>query len=209
MLTEKTFDVIGLRDEAIDTDAMTPGEGRAYERERDVSTLKFKQGMKPTRFRMRRLLKTEKVMYERIHNESDKCLFAFKCGFVEAFDAWDSRGRIDRHTPTDPKSGLTESEMFSEDGPFDIVDMQDVGMVVAARSFLARGSKPRYVLPPLLREHWEARPFLSAAQSVAQRSSSKDNETAASTGHTEASSGAPSASPTDVHATAETSRPVG
>ena len=208
LLTARPIEAICVLDPAIDTASMTAPELRAYERERDTATLKFTPGKQPTRFMLRPLTKSQQIEIVNL-SASDAVTYirAFRYAVVSVSGVPGEGGRHDTFTPSDTKNGISPDEL--DVGPFTVPQMIDIGSVAWARSFLVPGNAPRFVLHPSLREHWEARPCLSAEQSAARQNKSKDNEMQASTAHAEASNAARSGSPTDAHATAETSPSAG
>lgn len=196
----KPFPVIAAVDPAIETEAMTETEMLAYIHERDVSTLKIKQGMKAAAFMLREIThEHQQEILETCTTDSARFVKAFRFAVIEARLA-----NGDKMAPINEKQGFTADEAKA----FRMSTIVDIGSVAWARSFLGPEIARRFAPQPLLLAHLAALPYRSAEPSAADPSKSKGSDTPASAGHAELESGDSSASPTVAPATAETSHPA-
>lgn len=201
--TKTTMTVVCAVDPAIDTEAMTAAEAWAYVRDRKVETLRFKPGMKPTRFVIRHLTRSQRDdVMSTCATDAARNVRAFRYALVEAIDAYDADGGTFRFAPSDTVGGVSLDELDAE--VFSSAEIQDIGGVAWARSFLGRRITPVYRLPPLLLEHWAGLPCRSVVPSDAATNSSADSATPDSQDHAGPKTGARSEKPTDAPAMATT-----
>jgi hypothetical protein len=125
----QTYEVVRLHDPAIEWgDPLDPSEAKRaakYREERDVTTLRFVDGKKPTMFRFRRLSRSDLRMIESRFSQTEKHELAFSRGVVEVLF---SDGVIRRPAGTSWKDD--ELDLF------DWLDIEDIGGVVLTRSIV-------------------------------------------------------------------------
>lgn len=157
-------DAIRLYDSAIDWDACREAgydEGKFIE-ERDSSRLLFKPGSEPTKFRFRRLKRSQMNWVARGLTDVEQRERAFAAGVVEVRGPaapggdWRPRG-IDKPRFT----AMSDDDLDS----FEWVDIQDIGSVVLTASQLPFGSALRCPVLQSSVSAWVAARPRSAAQS--------------------------------------------
>lgn len=163
-----TIDIVLLRDPAIDWDAVRESgydEG-AYAEERDTSKLVCKPGEELTRFRYRRLKRSQLNWVTRGLTEVEQRERAFSAGVVEVRGPlqppvdgggeWRPRG-VDKPA----FKAMTEADL----NLFEWVDIQDIGLVVLTASMLPFGSALRCQMLQSSVSAWLAARPRPAAQS--------------------------------------------
>jgi len=137
-----TFPVVRIFDAAIDHAA---SDLAAYAHERDVSKLAFLEGQTPTIFYVRTLTLSERREVRNKATDGDRYEAAFARGLVRVASLQYPDGGVRdwvRNDGAKPKPlGDAALEYFSE------ADVQEIGLVVLARSFLPRGSAVSLPLP--------------------------------------------------------------
>lgn len=139
----RPFDVVCIYDPAIDSEL---SEVLEYGRERDISKLKFRDGMKPVKFTVERM--NRRVMLRYIcaaETDNERYLRAFACGVSRVTglpDAPDWRAENFVEGVAGRFRLITDEELER----FEVADILEIGAVAYWRSFLRQGSAVTYPL---------------------------------------------------------------
>lgn len=136
------------------------GAWQKYLHERDFDTLIFREGEKPTVFHCRPLTLVEVRQVRNKSSEGDMNEAAFVRGVMKVEN-------LEGATYLRPQSN-TGNELIIPDSDlekhFDEAMIQEIGSVIARRSFLAKSSVLTYPLPAISRVALEASLYRLAAQ---------------------------------------------
>ena len=171
-----TFKVILASDPAID---VTASDMSKYVGERDVSALVFDDGAYPVVYHCRPLTLRERREVRNKASDGDRYEAAFVRGLVTVENVIRPDGRrVDFSTDMlSDKSGKSKPIPDSAlESYFDEVAIQEVGMVIWFRSFLAQSSRAYYPLPDISRHALTASLYHRAARMSATAPSETNSE---------------------------------
>ncbi len=140
------FKVVRLYDPAIDIEGCNIND---YVTSRDVSTLRYLEGARPAVYHCRPLTRAEIREVRNKASDADRYEAAFVRGLIKVEQLYREDGSRSDWARDEDKSGKARpihdsviEALFAES------DVQEIGAVILARSFLANGSQAFY---PLLR----------------------------------------------------------
>jgi hypothetical protein len=167
----KPFKIIRVYDEAIQ--CQTPAEAEAFGRyctSRDAEELSFVQGA--TVFWGRPLTVSERRTVANKSSDRDKYEAAFVLGLVKVENQeYPDGSRKEWVRPTDQSGKEKPIPDDALDDFFDETCVQEIGMVIAQRSFLAHTKGHWYPLPAICQHVLAARLLLRAGQTSASSTS--------------------------------------
>jgi hypothetical protein len=167
------FRVVLASDAAIDIGA---SDMSRYVAERDVDALVFFEGEQPTVYRCRPLTLQERREVRNKATEADRYEAAFVRGLVRVEHLVHPNGERATWIKTDDRSGKNKPIPDSAlEAYFDEAAVQEVGMVVWVRSFLARGSQGYFPLPDISRHALTGSLYHRAARMSALSNSATDS----------------------------------
>lgn len=163
------FKVVLASDLAID---IALSDMSRYVSERDLSALVYVDGEKPTVYCCRPLTLQERRDVRNKATEGDRYEAAFVRGLVSVEDLHVSDGTRSHFSKLDDRSGKSKPIPDSAlEKYFDEASIQEVGMVIWVRSFLALSSRGYYPLPDISRHALTGSLYHRAAQTSASSSS--------------------------------------
>lgn len=143
----KPFPVVRIQDPAIDHSAI---DLKAFLASRDPSLLKYHQGEKPTVYHCRPLTREEIREVRNKASDADKYEGAFVRGLVRVDALEMPDGSVRDWVKPDDYSGKSKPIPDAElERCFSEADIQEVGMVIWLRSFLAKSSAGTFPLLPM------------------------------------------------------------
>jgi|GEM_PF-1480350 len=165
------FKVIRCCDPAIDDPV--GAAALKYSTTRDVSLLSFLPDAKPTVFNCRLLTISERRQVRNLPSQGDQYEAAFARGLVSVENlARDDGSVVASWTrPTDMSGKEKPIPDRSLDENFDEATIQEIGMVILSRSFLARTSGQYFPLPAICRDALSASLLRRAELMIASSSS--------------------------------------
>lgn len=167
------FPVVLASDAAIDHAASDLSK---YVSERDTSALVYHDGEQPTVYHCRPLTLQERRDVRNKATEGDRYEAAFVRGLVRVERLLHDDGQRRDWVKPDDRSGKSKPIPDSAlERYFSEAAIQEVGMVVWVRSFLARGSGAFYPLPDICRHALTASLYHRAAQTSDSSSSETSN----------------------------------
>lgn len=159
------FAVVLAADAAIDYAASDMSK---YVAERDMSALVYLDGEQPTVYHCRPLTLQERRDVRNKATDADKYEAAFVRGLVRVERLLHEDGQRRDWVRPDDRSGKSKPIPDAAlERYFDEAAIQEVGMVVWVRSFLARGSQGFFPLPDISRHALTASLYHRAAQTSA------------------------------------------
>lgn len=185
------FPIVRCCDPAI-ADPVGP-EALRYSVNRDFSLLKFADDIKPTVFHARLLTISERRQVRNLPSQADQYEAAFARGLMSV----DNLVREEGGQPiqwTRPNDSSGKEKVVPDkilDDSFDEATIQEIGMVILSRSFLARTSGQYFPLPAICRDALSATLYRRAERMSASSSSAATKPPAA-----EATPTPPTSSPT-------------
>lgn len=144
-----TFDVVRPYDPAI-VYTNSPRELGEFSTTRDLSALTLDAGVRPVVFRCRSLTREQRTHVRDQKDDHRQLRLAFRYGILEISDILREDGTFACYVPDrrHVNDAITpEMEDAIERYGFGDIDIADVGSVIVARSFLARGVPLRSELP--------------------------------------------------------------
>lgn len=170
------FAVVLAADSAIDYAASDMSK---YVAERDLDALVYLDGEQPTVYWCRPLTLQERREVRNKASDADKYEAAFVRGLVRVERLLHDDGQRRDWVKTDDRSGKSKPIPDSAlERYFDEGAVQEVGMVIWVRSFLARGSQGFYPLPDISRHALTASLYHRAARMSATSGSETSSEQA-------------------------------
>jgi len=172
-----TFQVILASDASIDVEASEMGR---YYTERDLDALVFVDGESPTVYHCRPLTLQERRDVRNKATDPDRFEAAFVRGLVRVERLLHDDGQRRDWVKPDDRSGKSKTIPDSAlEKYFDEAAVQEVGMVIWVRSFLARGSRGFYQLPAICQHALTASLYHRVVRTNASSSSATSSEEAA------------------------------
>lgn len=141
----RVFETYRFYDEEI-ASRVDPATAGQYAEERDASKLGLPAEARPVLFRCRVLSRTQRNRLSDVANETTKLQMAFRFGLLEIRNIPTANGELTSWVPQRAKEdGQIDDAALDalEDLGFGDVDIWEIGSVVVAHSFLARGA-PAY-----------------------------------------------------------------
>lgn len=167
-LSAVRFDTIRPYDDAV-VNVNSARDLAQYAVERDLSKLKIEEGRRPIVFRCRGLTRDQRDHVREQGSDARQRTLAFRYGILEIQNLDDASGAVGTWVPNrrSPKDAITPDVLDAlEQLGIGDGDIEDIGAVIMARSFLHRGVPPRCVPPDSSLLACRVKLSLRAAQST-------------------------------------------